>query len=110
MSNMSKSRDNSKSKKFFDEELSQILKNVRENRALFLASSSSTNAAEKGALWQEISEDVNSVSLATRETTQIKKRWSDWVYTTKKKKRIIYKRIHELVASFKGFPFLYKAI
>jgi type I restriction-modification system DNA methylase subunit len=82
---MSKSRDNSKSKKFSDEELSQILKNVRENRALFLASSSSTNAAEKGALWQEISEDVNSVSLATRETTQIKKRWSDWVYTTKKK-------------------------
>ena len=93
---MIKKKDNSK-KKFSDEELSQILKNVKKNRKLVMAKTSSSNATDKDALWKKITKDVNSVSLHTRECAQIKKKWSDWSYTTKKKKKHLSARDQELI-------------
>jgi hypothetical protein len=62
-----------------------------------MAPVSSSNAAEKEALWKKITQDVNSVSVIPRETPQIRKKWSDWVYTTKKKKKTLSGKDQELV-------------
>ena len=58
---------------------------------------SSSNAKDKDTLWKKITKDVNSVSLHTRECAQIKTKWSDWAYTTKKKKKHLSSMDQKLV-------------
>lgn len=71
--------------KYTEYELNAILKHAKKHKNLLNESVTKSNASKKDALWNKITEDVNAVAPVTRDKEKIQRKWSDWLYWTKKK-------------------------
>ena len=74
-------------KRFTEAEQHSMLKHIKVNKNLVFAPTTKSNIEEKNKVWEQITEDVNSVSFCKRDGHKVAKRFSDWKYSVTKNKK-----------------------